>query len=335
MLDRYLLEIARVPLLTPEAEVALAQRIEAAEVTIRKAMAASTVATDALAHDGNKERGGRLDPRALERIVIRLRLAGRVESTTLAVLERAKRERDVAIHAFAAANLRLVVAIARRHQHLGLDLLDLLQEGNTGLLRAIETFDHHRGYRFSTYASWWIRQALSRALANKGTTIRLPVRVVEDHRRVAKAMQRLVQVNGREPTPEETAVASRLHPKKVRALLAAKRTMLSLDAPSGPNTEVSVADFIVDARDVSPEESADRGLIGGVLRRLLHRLAPREHQILRLRYGLDGTAEHTLEEIGLVVGLTRARVQQIEREALRKLKVPARRTLLRGVIAND
>ncbi len=325
------------PPLTAEDEVALARRIEAAELAMREAIDRCPIASAELAcvdaTTTEPAAVARLDRRALAQVVNRLLGAGQEAAATLAAIESARRDSDAAVKEFATANLRLVVAIARSHRNVGLDFLDLLQEGNTGLMRAVERFDYRRGYRFGTYASWWIRQAMSRAIADKGSTIRQPVHMVEKRRRVEKAAQRLVQRSGRDPSIEEIAAATGLSPRQVRTAVASRRTTTSLDSPMGADGNARLSDFVSDTDDASPEERIDGALVGGVLRRLLRLLTPREQQVIRLRYGLDEASDNTLEEIGRALDLTSARVRQIEVQALRKLKRPAERRHLRGAIS--
>ncbi|SES42198.1 RNA polymerase primary sigma factor [Streptomyces sp. yr375] len=294
---QYLREIGRIPLLTAAEEVELARCVEAGLFAEEKL-------------------GGAPDPDSqlaldLDRLVVMGRMAKR------RLIE---------------ANLRLVVSVAKRYIGRGLTMLDLVQEGNLGLIRAVEKFDYARGYKFSTYATWWIRQAMSRALADQARTIRVPVHVVELINRVVRVQRRMLQERGYEPTPEEVAAQLDLPPERVGEVLRLAQEPVSLHAPVGEEDDVALGDLIEDGDAASPVESAAFLLLREHLEAVLSTLGERERKVVQLRYGLADGRPRTLEEIGRIFGVTRERIRQIESKTLNKLRDHAFADQLRGYL---
>ncbi|MET9883519.1 RNA polymerase sigma factor [Streptomyces sp. NPDC006430] len=294
---QYLREIGRIPLLTAAEEVELARRVEAGLFAEEKLSGTSD-----------------LD----------LRLA--LDLDKLVVMGRMAKRRLI------ESNLRLVVSVAKRYVGRGLTMLDLVQEGNLGLIRAVEKFDYARGYKFSTYATWWIRQAMSRALADQARTIRVPVHVVELINRVVRVQRRMLQERGYEPTAEEVAVHLELTPERVLEVLRLAQEPVSLHAPVGEEDDVALGDLIEDGDAASPMESAAFFLLREHLEAVLSTLGERERKVVQLRYGLADGRPRTLEEIGKIFGVTRERIRQIESKTLNKLRDHAFADQLRGYL---
>src|SRR5258708_8543780 len=287
----YLREIGRVPLLTAEEEVRLAQIMERGKI---------------------------------ERL--------RAERLRVAPNRRYLDEGEEAQRRLTEANLRLVVSVAKKYIGRGMNLLDLIQEGNIGLIRAVEKFDYTKGYKFSTYATWWIRQAITRAIADQARTIRIPVHMVETINRLIRISRRLLQDLGREPTSEEIAEQMEISPEKVREIIKVSQEPVSLETPIGEEDDSHLGDFIEDHTALAPADAASHQLLKEQVEDVLESLTERERKVLQLRFGLDDGRSRTLEEVGKEFHVTRERIRQIEAKALRKLRHPSRSRKLKDYL---
>ncbi|MDG1412118.1 MAG: RNA polymerase sigma factor RpoD [Acidimicrobiales bacterium] len=260
---------------------------------------------------------------------------GKLNASDIARYKRLVRDGDRASDELTRANLRLVVSIAKRYVGRGMVLLDLSQEGNLGLMRAVEKFDHTKGFKFSTYATWWIRQAITRAIADQSRTIRIPVHMVEAMNRVKRVQRQMHQELKREPTVEELAEEVDQPVAKVREILRIALDPLSLDSPVGEEDETNLGDFIEDQNAAAPVEVAVRNLLTNEVAEVLHELSDREQEVVRLRFGIDDGRPRTLEEVGKQFGVTRERIRQIEAKTLAKLRHPHRSDRLRDYLETN
>ena len=352
----YLKQIGQIPLLSAEQEVELSRRIhagaEAAHILqadrikygapeyIKKNSARFSFEEDENSRSYNEDlddEGGEKSTEDAEEKAAEEKAEEEIENGPLTEerrqeLLKTRRDGLNARRSLSEANLRLVVSIAKKHVGHNLAFLDLIQEGNIGLIKAAEKFDCDRGFRFSTYATWWIRQAITRAIADQARTIRIPVHMVETINRMRQATNQLVYQNGHEPTPEELAKAMDMSVERVREIQRMAQEPASLESPVGEEEDSSLGDFVADENAEAPGKAADRAMVAQQINQALKSLTPREEKVIRLRFGLDDGRPRTLEEVGRDFGVTRERVRQIEAKAIRKLHSRKCLSLLNGLI---
>jgi RNA polymerase primary sigma factor len=338
----YLKEIGKVPLLTAAQEVDLARRIEAGEFATelresvedenrvdQKALRRTVDSVIAI-RDHQVEKFGKVEGIGRDRVPKTWRARTREDLDDF--LRRVERDGQLAKRKLIEANLRLVVSIAKRYVGRGMLFLDLIQEGNLGLIRAVEKFDYSKGYKFSTYATWWIRQAITRAIADQARTIRIPVHMVETINKLVRIQRQLLQDLGREPTPDEIGRQMGIPADKVREILKVSQEPVSLETPIGEEEDSHLGDFIEDSDAVVPVDAASFILLQEQLESVLHTLSEREKKVIQLRFGLLDGHPRTLEEVGREFGVTRERIRQIESKTLSKLRHPSRSQKLRDYL---
>jgi RNA polymerase primary sigma factor len=332
----YLREIGKVPLLTAAQEVDLAMRIEGGELAAQ--LLSSTgdgqgfdegrfgrvvhAVTRVRTHQLDPEKRLRREGIGRETVSRGHRAGSRADATFF--LRRVAADAGRARRKLIESNLRLVVSIAKRYASRGMLFLDLAQEGNLGLIRAVEKFDYRKGYKFSTYATWWIRQAITRAIADQSRTIRVPVHMMEHLNKIARAVRELVQILGRDPTPEEIGERAGLSGEQVRRILGTSRHPISLETPVGEEEDAKLGDFIEDRDAIPLADAASRTVLVAQIEAVLQTLSDRERGIIEMRFGLLGQEPGTLEDVGRAFGVTRERIRQIEAKTLCKLRHPSR-----------
>ncbi len=313
----YLKEIGKVPLLSADEEIVFAKRMEAGKI-------ASMVLEKQINTKGTKDQ--------LKKEGIKQEDIPTIKGKSDEELQELIDSGNEAKNSLAEANLRLVVSIAKRYVGRGMLFLDLIQEGNLGLIKAVEKFDYRKGFKFSTYATWWIRQAITRAIADQARTIRIPVHMVETINKLVRVSRQLLQDLGREPTPEEIAQTMGITTERVREIIKIAQEPVSLETPIGEEGDSHLGDFIQDENVPVPADAAAFSLLQDQLQEVLNTLTPREQKVLRLRFGLDDGRARTLEEVGKEFNVTRERIRQIEAKALRKLRHPSRSKKLKDYL---
>jgi RNA polymerase primary sigma factor len=321
----YLKEIGKVPLLTAEQEVILAKRIEAGLLASEKLDGSLAVLSDPPPTGEASHEAPGAPPRTMPE-------PEPLSEKQRTSLQAVQRDGELARRQLTEANLRLVVSIAKRYVGRGMALLDLIQEGNLGLIRAVEKFDYTKGFKFSTYATWWIRQAITRAIADQARTIRIPVHMVETMNKVLRVQRQMLQELGREPTVEEIAAKVEMTADKVREIQRIAQEPVSLETPVGEEDDSLLGDFVEDPNVIAPATAAARALLTEAIEEALQELNDRERAVVRLRFGLDDGQIRTLEEVGKEFGVTRERIRQIESKTLAKLRHPTRSQRLRDYL---